>query len=266
MALVKPKVIILFLRFGPSKTEHCIEILKRLEVYDPSRFICIENDFHFSEEPGPGIFLKGNNQSREFSGWNVGLEWIAANMPLENHDRLIFVNDTICKPETSVYLKRFHRSSFMKLTEYPIILGHIDAYPRKVSFLGHPLKRWVRSNCLSMNYGTAKRLTPFGLPMGKAEIFGSTPKELFLQSAPLSEGYQDYLREWMTGNRGRHPLGVSWYASAPIGEGNFQSVADKIHSILCEHYLSVKAESLGIGLIDFKFPLPFFKSVLQSLI
>ncbi len=201
--------------------------------------------------------ISGDNTTREFSGWDRGLEWMDAALR-SAHDRahdadpiVVVANDTIVRDDKA---PRIHALAPARaaLASRGALVGWVDAYPRSVRAFGRSTRQWVDTSLIITRRRILDRLRPLALDFRDDDVFSDDASLLFREPSPLSENYRAYLRTWLFGERGDPEFAHAWHAQSPLSPRNLNAFKSKIRCILCEHQLSARARELGIPLADIR--------------
>lgn len=192
--------------------------------------------------------LGGDNALKEFSGWSRGLArrdpwktWAAS-------DPVILVNDTFHRNYDVSYLERFGAEPVREWVSQGALVGHVDLYPRQIRLFGLPMRHWVRSSFLLCAWNVLARLLPLALPGPAETMFSDRPGEFIRPGGPLDATYAAYLESFLLGRPGEYRC--RWHTHIPEDAQGLARLRLKATTIVCEHWLSAKARSLGIPLRD----------------
>ncbi len=124
------------------------EYLARIE-HCPITYVRVDNKH---EDVKPTLIEKdvykvgGNNEYREFSGWQKGIETInSLNIPC---NVVLFANEAFLKPGES-FLKDYADISLLKKAlDNNTIIGRIDTLGRRFFVYGYSVSQWICTNCL----------------------------------------------------------------------------------------------------------------------
>jgi hypothetical protein len=195
------------------------------------------------ELDGRTTCIAGDNQWREFSGWDRGLAWLDAAWAPRNDDVVILANDTIQRYEWREYLEGVGSRRVTAAVASGALLGRIDEYPEVVRVLGLSLRRWLCTSFFVATPATLDRLRPLALAVPEPALLGSD-LQAWLSADDL---HRRYLRSWLLGEGGALPR--RWHGAAPLTSANAEAVRGKLRAILCEQYLSARAQALGLELM-----------------
>ena len=192
--------------------------------------------------------LGGDNARKEFSGWSRGLASQAPESRWAAADPVILVNDTFHRNYDVSYLERFGIEPVRDWVAEGALVGHVDLYPREITLYGLPMQHWVRSSFLLCTWGVLARLLPLAPPGPPEELFSDRPGEFIRPGGPLDAAYASYLESFLLGRPGEYQC--RWHTCIPQDPEGLARLRLKAYTIVCEHWLSAKARSLGIPLRD----------------
>lgn len=189
----------------------------------------------------------GDNAFQEFSGWTRGLE-IAHAEAWDAADPVILVNDTFHRNYDVSYLERFGLEPVRSFVDQGALIGHVDLYPRAVALFGLAMRHWLRSSFVLAAWGVLRRLLPLLPPAPPEALFAGGPEGFIRPDAPLCATYRGYLESFLLGSAGEYQC--RWHTNVPLDPAGLARLKAKAYCILCEHWLSARARSLGIPLRD----------------
>lgn len=248
------KIWCLYLVFGEKHIETGLYELKKLinKLFHNENYKIIiinnaENDRKIVDIDFNTVLIEGDNSNREFSGWDRGFKYLSEIAKPSLNDAIIIANDTFHRNYGNDYLKLFRKKSIKKTIEKKGFAGYYDAYPEKITIFGLELQWWLRSSIIIGSYQAFQRILPLSLPFSSEEIFSNDPQVFFKEGSNLSRQYKCYLKGWLIRDyEGCKLFKEAWHSQEPINEKNFGNMKDKARSILCEHYLSAKAQKMRI--------------------
>jgi hypothetical protein len=213
-----------------------------------SEIVIIDNslsEVEFNHKLNLNIY-PGNNEVREFSGWEAGIQILKKNHPLRNEDVIMICNDSFFRNYHTEWLQLFKGKHFKYCSKREAIIGWQDVFPKKMEILGYSAEKWIRTNCFLINYGLLLKtgIMPSSIPLD--ELFSDDHDEFFKKDIPLSQYYQRYIKAWLFKNDPEiNQIIGAWYRSEPIHAENHEFFQRKAITIICEHALSASAESCG---------------------
>lgn len=156
-----------------------------------------------SKVDGISAIIEGNNQLREFSGWNTGLQYCEQNRLLKTCDLLVFANDTFCHHNKfGQFTRAAFRDKFKSIMNEPTLPAmagekHTLALPYTLN--GLTSESWISTYLFAFNrsaFKEIKALTP-SIPI---EDFYSSNKNGIEFSELVSENLQIHITRWLTGS------------------------------------------------------------------
>lgn len=205
---------------------------------------------------GPGLksvragleILAGNNSHREFSGWEVGLDYCRRNGLIEQSDLVVFANDTFCHHNKFGPLTRFtFRKALRRLLRdpsTPALAGEVHRLGKPYCIDGLVCDRWVATYLFGMSHALVAqldRLTP-ATPM--TDFYQQQTDKLEFSDL-VSPNLARHIEQWLTGS------GATRWKGAAAGEAQtLAQLQGKANSVLCEKYLTARALSSGGKLSD----------------
>lgn len=185
--------------------------------------------------------ISGDNSYREFSGLQKGIKVLQETQELENSDIFILANDTFYNSYGIKYLEYFQQKECVYALIENKVIGYINNYPLEIKVFNLPLRSWIRSSLIILNYETLKKLLPLIIPYKEIDLFSEDYHEFFNKNINISENYKGYLRTWLFGETNLDTnFQQTWHSQKPLTLENFQSFKGKTMSIFCEHYLSAR--------------------------
>ncbi len=250
----KPDAYVIFLEYTPAHRETGLAVLRpfvrRVLPRHRARWIVVDNACARDEEVAPldgADTIAGENSSREFSGLDKGIEHVRRKYRPAASSAFVLVNDTFHRSYGTDYLERFRRRKVLAALHSNQAVGYVDCYPSDIEVLGLPVRCWIRTSLVLLPSAVLDVLGALAIPIGNERIFGGGVDRFFREDAPLSENYRRYLRAWLFGEEGRD-FNERWHSRAPLTEANLADFVGKARSILCEHYLSARMRSRGMGI------------------
>lgn len=194
--------------------------------------------------------IAGDNQLREFSGWDVGIRDLVSNYRPRDNEFVFLVNDTFHRNYGAKYLRRFNARSVKRELKAGSLVGWVDGYPASVQLLDFSFRQWIRTSLVIGSYGSLRKLFPFAPQVTDLDLFSDDIKVFFSDSAPLSENYRQYLKTWLFDDKNDGVFKEAWHSKRALTDENFSFFRSKVNAILCEHLLSARAQRLGIPIFD----------------
>ena len=192
--------------------------------------------------------IHGNNYLREFSAWNVGLEYCQENGLLENCDLLVFANDTFCHHNKFGLFTRFaFKNKFKRImneSDKAAMAGEKFSLGLPYTLNGLISNSWISTYLFSFNRPALlkiKSLTP-SIPI---ENFYTTGENGIQFSELVGENLQKQITKWLTGSSA-----TAWRGIKKTGQSGLIELQGKANSIICEKHLSAFASANDIILID----------------
>lgn len=248
---------IVYLQFTSQHQQTGLNKLKQLmtEFFpnSPRHFCVVDNSINGNFEISLDLetdFIPGDNCSRDFSGYDLGIGWLQKAYPPTSKTIWIFANDTFHRDLDVETLKFFKKNIIDFGIRSRAIIGYQDCYPKPVHSFGLLLHRWIRTNFFILTNDALIQALPLSVPFEDESIFGVPPQKFFKDVSPLSERYRDYLQTWLFGKK--DPLGefkAKWRSSEKLTKENFQEFKAKTRAILSEHYLSARLLHKGIPIV-----------------
>jgi len=199
------KLLVLFVQYGEEQYKGSFEILqsylKNLKHCDVTYFIL---DNKHENKPLTRIeknvyYSGGDNDLREFSGWQKGLENIRQ-LGIQ-YDLVLFCNSSFLVNGQS-YLKDYARTKLLLRSLLSnSVIGRIDSHREPLSVLGHDVSKWICTNCFFMPkkvVKTIKNLVTIDKNAIKQFVYESYNPVIFKPDAPLSNRYKQIIIQWLT--------------------------------------------------------------------
>jgi len=150
--VLPPRLAVIYVQHSPDRYPGALETLEGyLERfwYCQPYLLVVDNAAESTpyELVGPGRgFVGGDNGSREFSGWQRGLDVLAAqDVPW---DMLLMTNEAFLAPGPS-FLSRYPTlDDLLRWHRYGLAAGRVDFLPRRVSVLGRRISSWICTNAI----------------------------------------------------------------------------------------------------------------------
>lgn len=245
------RVLTIFVRHGNEKYSRAEQELAELfssQLPDVERFSVIVDtalpSCQFEHSAGR-VVIGSSNACWEFSGFDAGLSYIGDRV--WEYD-LVNLATSAFRQLYVGYLERFRPSVLEAIVDRPVCLGHVDCYNEPVEVLGCVSQHWVRTSCLFIPPAELKILGKMVSTGDRHHWFSGSPTEPFRRDAPLSDAYQRFIGDWLTGKD--IGQGVLWHSASSIGPANLYAFEQKALAILNEHLLSVRLRAAGCRTID----------------
>lgn len=194
--------------------------------------------------------IDGDNSLREFSGWQVGLDYCRQHTILQKDAVLVLANDTFCHhnkfgPVTQLTFVR----SFKRLVQKPdqlAMCGEIFGSTATFSIADLTYSHWVSSYLFAITGPLVDKLGQLAPPFDLNLCFTQQAEPERFMMGPVSANLARHTAAWLFG------LGSStrWKGSKPLSALNQPQFIGKAKSILCEMYLSANVESVGGTLVS----------------
>jgi hypothetical protein len=173
------------------------------------------------------------------------LNYVSTN--LDNYDLINLVTEAF-RTLYTVYLQRFDEEMLQPVLWRAAAVGHVDYYNSPVVLFGRRFQAWLRTSFVFLPPTELKLLGPLvSLPQPDG-IFSEDPQSPFLDDAPVSQRYQEYIINWLTGEGTGQ--GVQWHSRFKLCRENLSLFRDKALAIMNEHLFSVRLRAQGCALVD----------------
>jgi hypothetical protein len=199
---------------------------------------------HVERAPGRTL-IGGDNDFREFSAWDRALTWLGA---VAGAYDLVHLVTSAFHTLYVAYLDRIDTRLLRVIAGRPACLGHVDCYNRPIRFAAWQSQHWARSSFLFLPPLELRLLGSLVTVRDASAIFSGDPERPFLESAPLSPAYRDYILGWLTGRD--IGQGVEWHSHFALDRETLPAFEQKALAILNEHLLSIRLRAGGCRLID----------------
>ncbi len=263
----KVRVLVLFLTFDPEKKKNIRTFLGNFFQQRQSiDFTVVEID-NANEADGWSVApdgawpceaytVGGDNSAHEFTGWDKG--WREARTRLTRpFDVVLMVNDALANSKPLEALDAIDAGIIRQLPAQNTALGWVDTFsrvnPEPIDLLTHPIRingkacrKWLCTTFFMVPERVFEKLVPVTSFAGMDDVFTrNDPEKPFLDSAPLSQNYRDFLfthqtRVWRRGDKRGYVL----------DETTFPLFKNKVRNILNEHALGVKLWEQGVGHVN----------------
>jgi hypothetical protein len=248
-------VYLVLLTFGPAHEQAALDLLlpmiTRVCPDAAVRTVIVDNALDGESETAVDAAcarIAGDNDMREFSGWDRGLEWVHRRHAPAKDALIVLANDTVVRPDKCQHVRDVPRES-VAAARRGALVGWIEEYPRPATLFGRSFRQWVDTSLVLVAEGTLARLVPLARSL-PGEVFGADGDAFFLEPSPLSENYRTYLRTYFFGERLDPDFVHAWYGQTPLTESNREAFKVKLRCVMQEHLLSATALTLGIPLAD----------------
>lgn len=197
--------------------------------------------------------ISGDNSSREFSGWQKGIECI--NRLRLKYNAVLFVNDMFLH-NSFTHRHFINQAALDCALKYDAIVGKRMALPTQGHIINKPLIPYVRTHIFMASKTLIDALGP--LPSfnesawDKFFISHYNPSaKLFRRGAPISNSIKDFIFNYLTS---------VWYNKKPHNKKNFEFLKNKAKSILNAIMLSMRTHELFYyPLVDYKLAKPLIQ-------
>jgi hypothetical protein len=148
---MKPKLAILYLEYDPQRypdSFHLLQSYLNKINFCHKVYLKIDNreEGDYIKRISPSIFkVGGDNSSREFSGWQKGLDALNA-LGLDTH-LILFVNEAFLKNGRSFLEKHAGPVLMAKALLGNAVVGKINRSENKISAFGYDVSEWICTNC-----------------------------------------------------------------------------------------------------------------------
>ncbi|MGX5826972.1 hypothetical protein [Mesorhizobium sp. 43Arga] len=246
------RVLTLLARHGTEKYPTAWQDLRAMfarQMPDVAhRMLVIDNSLPVGH--GPDLdreveLIGASNEDWEFSAWDCGIKHTGAKL---HHYDLINLATSAFAATGSDYLKLIDSGSLRSLLGLQGALGCIDSHREAFSIFGIHSQAWLRSSFILMN---PRQLSSLGslVSVGRdAPIFSGNPRQPFSDDAPISQGYQQLLLRWLTGDGAGKE--VVWHSRFDLTPETLPFFESKARAILNERMLTNRLLANGCALVD----------------
>ena len=205
-----------------------------------------------------GVFLHGDNNSMEFSGWQKGLDYIKNHYSIGSIKAYVFANDTFChhKPLTV-----FQRSNYIDGVESCIrstkssMYGPLSSFGKTFSINNKRIDSWISTYFFIINQKAMEEILKYTICMPSSNLknyFGDMANEDNFFSDNMDMVLKGHLKNWLfCGGKG-----LSWYKCASLSELNKEQMYLKACSILREKLLTVTLLQGGGDILEIQRSVP----------
>jgi hypothetical protein len=197
------------------------------------------------ERDGARVVIGGDNSAREFSGFDVGLRFLAHR--LHEYDWINLVTSAFNTLYTD-YLQRFTTELLSAAAHRGVCLGHIDYYNDPVRLCGYPSQHWMRTSFVMVPPGELQLLESIVSVRDGTQFFTGLPERPFRDDAPICDRFKRYIVDWLTGQD--IGQGVVWHTTLSLDKSRLPTFQAKTLAILNEHLLGVRLRAQGCLLAD----------------
>ncbi|WP_246740920.1 hypothetical protein [Mesorhizobium sp. NZP2298] len=246
------RVLTLLVRHGTEKYPTAWRDLRAMFAHQmpevAHRMLVIDNSLpvgHCSDLDCGVELIGASNEDWEFSAWDCGINHTGAEL---HHYDLIHLATSAFAASTSDHLKLIDGGSLRSLLGLQGALGCIDSRREAFSIFGIRSQAWLRSSFILMH---PRQLSSLGslVSVGRnAPIFSGNPRQPFRDDAPISQGYQQFLLHWLTGDRAGKE--VVWHSRFDLTPETLPFFESKARAILNEQMLTNRLLANGCALVD----------------
>lgn len=192
--------------------------------------------------------IRGSNEVREFSGWEVGLNHAKENGVALHKYIVIFANDTFCYHNNFGIISRYaFKRTFKRmttLTKFDAIAGEVWPFNDVYEVDGLKSDCWVATYLFAIPGETIEKIGVMhpSLPFDR---FYSRKFERLTYSNLLSDNLIQHLIRWFKADSA-----ASWQNKAKIDTSLEENFLGKSNSIICEKHLSAKIKSINGTVIN----------------
>jgi hypothetical protein len=245
------RILTLFVRHGTAKYG---EVLDDLLTFYRRQLPSVVHDVvvvdNAMQEPlvspvGRPTFIAGSNRFWEFSAWDEALAHVGRRA--WDYDYVHLATSAFRTLYTR-YLDRFAGPMLERVAGRGVAIGHIDYYNEPVQLLGYRSQQWLRSCFMFLPPAELATLGPLVGVSNAARFFSGDPARPFRADAPISETYQRYILDWLTGpGTGQ---GVTWHSRFLVTAESLLYFQAKVLAMLNEHMLAIRLRRQGCMLVD----------------
>ncbi|MFK5598206.1 hypothetical protein ACFZ8E_14525 [Methylobacterium sp. HMF5984] len=245
-------IVILYLEWGSKNREVNFKEIQKILNISKTRFHIIVVDNKMECKPisfmgaNSSICIPGNNISREFSGWDVGLKYLESMGIFSN--LVLFVNDTFAthrRPRLFRRLRIAHFINYASHEDKPVLFGQLD--PARYSNMKHPLGNMNNFICtyfFGMNTSAIGLCSPLcDIESDIENVLETDPSSSEVLKNSVDITYRKHINEW-------YHQGNFWMNSESLNPQNFNFFRLKIKSVLYEHALALKCRERGVKVIN----------------
>ena len=197
------------------------------------------------EQRGPRVLIGDDNHAGEFSAFDRAVQFIGSD--IWRYD-FVHVSTSAFNTLYVGYLERLDAALLGALAGRPVCLGHIDCYNDAIEILGVRTQHWIRSCFFFLPPAEVRILGRFVTIRSGEGMFSGQTGTPFRPDAPLSQRYQKYIIDWLTGSD--IGQGVKWHSSLAPAAETLPAFEHKALAIMNEQLLGVRLRAMGCRLID----------------
>jgi hypothetical protein len=245
------KIVTILVRHGEAKyTDAELQLNSIFDRQLPNinrRTIIVDNALsaEFREDRGETTVIGGDNRAWEFSAWNRAIKWL--NDDIWSYDLVHLVTSAFHTLYTK-YLDRFSEPMLESIATRPVCLGHIDCYNEAVRIGAFTSQHWSRTSFLFIPPVEIKILKDLVSLNDPEEWFSGEPDQVFTKKAEISQNYQRYVLDWLTGSD--IGQGSTWHSTVAVNSESWSMFKGKATAIFNEHLLAIRLRAQGTRLID----------------
>ena len=194
------------------------------------------------------VEIGGDNRVREFTGWDRGIQYIAAHRAIREEDFFVFANDTFC------FHREWHASSARRFIRAVAGLqarggegmcGEVNGFGKGFQLLGMDADRWISTYLFG---ATGSYIINSGcrLSLGERELSSlvrGIVDDRILWGEAVDRNLQEHLQAWLF----PPPDDSGWHGAK--GKDN-EAKLQKLRAILNEKYLSAACRKRGGIMMD----------------
>lgn len=200
---------------------------------------------HRSNENGVEV-IGGTSLWREFSGFDDAIRYLGSE--IYQYDVVLLATAAFDQYYTR-YIHRVTESMLQVVADYPIALGHIDAYNEMISAFGYESQYWLRSSFVYLAPTEVARLGPMAYVRNRSDLFTDNASAPWLKEAPISPTYRRLLTDWLTSSQGTGQ-GEEWHSRFALSDESLPLFRDKAIAIINEHMLTIRLRAQGCTIVD----------------
>jgi hypothetical protein len=245
------RVLTILARYGTDRYSRAEEEIAALFARRLSgierRVVIVDNEQPrgFLEERSGSTVIGGDNNSREFSAFDRGIDFIGAD--IWSYDFVHFATSAFNTLYVA-YLERFDSNLLQFLAGRPACVGHIDCYNEPIEIGTHGSQHWMRSCWFILPPTEVKALGSLVSVADGTPFFSGNPEQPFRADAPIGPRYREYILRWLTGDGVGQ--GVTWHSTFELTHATLAAFEQKARTILNEHLLSIRLRAIGCHLAD----------------
>ena len=129
-----------------------------------------------------------------------------------------------------------------------LCVGHLDAYNEPISIFGVMSQHWLRTSYLLLGREVVNAIGSMVSIAETRSLFPANDSALFLDDAPISDNYKEYIVRWISGQDIGQVL--RWHSGFAITPDQLPRFRRKAHTIINEHLLSIRLEQAGVRIMD----------------